>query len=167
MKLRHLQKRTLGSAKKPRALETTPGSNRKASHSPNRPCQPYVLEKPSKGEPQSGPLVRHPPRLQPKNQARPRKAPCGRRYVIVPAKCRQRRRGQSKPDAASPGTLHPPDDRPTRGVAGDGMKHPESAKEACTTNEQVEVKVPSKTAGIHHHTRTQAMAHPKPNGGTT
>ena len=52
-------------------------------------------------------------------------------------------------------------------MARDGAKHPESAKEACTANEQVEVKVPPETVGIHHHTQTQAMACPKLNGGAT
>ena len=80
--LRHLRKRTTGSYKGFGPLETPPGGNGRAGHRANRPCQPNILEKPTKSESASSEVVQLPPGLQPCHQTRTGQTTCRPRYVV-------------------------------------------------------------------------------------
>jgi hypothetical protein len=64
-KLRHLREKTTSRNEGPRTLEATPSGYGRTSHGADRPRQFDLLEKPQKGQPASGQMVRNPTGLQP------------------------------------------------------------------------------------------------------
>ncbi len=109
----YLQTRTPSHHESTHSLATLPGVDKNPIHYPYQPCQPPILEIPSKTEPPYGTMAHWPPRIQLHHQTYPGKDQHTGWWTITPTKYQSRWKWQPRPN--TPWTkafcqYHPPID---------------------------------------------------------